>query len=218
MKLYGYYRSSTSYRVRIALNLKGVEYENVPVALDEGAQHEDEYRRLNPMGAVPALETDEGVVLQSPAILEYLEERYPEPALLPSDRRGRAQVRAMAALVACDIHPLNNLRVLKYLRGELGADRAAVSAWYAHWISKGFEPLERMVAAESGGEYCHGEAPSIADVCLIPQIYNARRFEVALGDYPTLLAIDGHCGLLDAFAAAHPDRQPDAPGESHGAA
>jgi maleylpyruvate isomerase len=212
MKLYGYYRSSTSYRTRIVLNLKGIDYEYVPVALDRGEQHDEAFRELNPMGAVPALATEDGLFVQSPAIIEYLEERHPEPALLPADPVGRARVREITTLIACDIHPVNNLRIMRYLGEHYGQDRAGIGEWYAHWIHAGFGPLERLLAARStAGRYCIGDAVTLADAYLVPQVYNARRFGVPLDDYPTIGSVDAHCAALPAFAAAHPDRQPDAP-------
>ena len=210
--LHGYWRSSAAYRVRIALNLKGLDYRQVTHDLRAGAQRDADYRTLAPIGLVPALETDEGQVLtQSLAILEWLEERYRHPPLLPGSAAARAVVRAMASLVACDIHPINNLRVLKVLRGELGAGEDAVQAWIARWIGEGFAALETM-ASEYGGRFCFGDALSLADCCLVPQIYNARRFEVDLDAFPTLLGIEVNCQNLDAFARAAPEVQPDADG------
>ncbi len=212
MKLYGYYRSSTSYRTRIVLNLKGLDYDCAPVALDRGEQHQETYRSVNPMGAVPALETGDGVFIQSPAIIEYLEECFPEPALLPPDPVGRARVREIAALIACDIHPVNNLRVMRYIGEHYGQDREGIGRWYAHWIHAGFRPLEALLAERSsGGRYCIGDTATLADAYLIPQVYNARRFSVPLDDYPVIRGIDAYCTGLPAFRAAHPDRQPDAP-------
>ncbi|MBN8529915.1 MAG: maleylacetoacetate isomerase [Caulobacterales bacterium] len=209
MILHGYWRSGTSYRTRIALNLKGLTYEQRGVDLREGDQRSAAYLRLNPQGLVPSLEVDGTVLTQSPAILEWLEETYPTPPLLPTDPVARAQVRAMAALIGCDIHPLNNLRVGKALREDFGADQAAVDAWAAHWIAPGFAALESLVA-EYGNGWCFGDAPTLADCYLIPQIYSARRFNVALGAFPRLLAIEAAAGADPAFQAAHPDRQPDA--------
>jgi len=206
--LHGYWRSGTSYRTRIALNLKGLDYEQRPVDLRAGEQRSAAFLDLNPQGLVPALEHEGTVLTQSPAILEWLEERFPEPPLLPRQPEARAQVRAMAALVACDIHPLNNLRVLKAIR-ELGADEAGVRAWTGRWIGAGFDALEALVARHGGG-WCHGDAPTLADCCLIPQIYSARRFEADLSPWPRLLAIEAAAAAHPAFAAAHPDRQPDA--------
>lgn len=209
MILHGYWRSGAAYRVRIALALKGLSYEQRGHDLRTGAQKDPAYVALNPQGMVPALELDGAVLTQSPAILEWLEEAYPAPALLPSDAVGRAHVRAMAALIGCDIHPLNNLRVGKALREGFGADQAAVDAWAARWIIPGFEALEALVARHGAG-WCHGDAPSLADCYLIPQIYSAGRFNVPLDAFPRLLAIDEAAKAHPAFVAAHPDNQPDA--------
>jgi maleylpyruvate isomerase len=208
MILHGYFRSGTSYRTRIALNLKGLAYEQRGIDLREGVQKSEAFLALNPQGLVPALETDEQVLTQSPAILEWLEETHPLPPLLPSDPGDRAQVRAMAALIGCDIHPLNNLRVLGAVRA-MGADQAGVDAWAGRWIGEGFRALEALVARHGDG-WCWGDAPTLADCHLIPQIYSARRFNVDLTPFTRLLAIDAKAGDHPAFAAAHPDRQPDA--------
>lgn len=212
MKLYGYFRSSAAYRVRIALNWKGLEATREYVHLAKGEQRDPAYLKLNPQGLVPALVDDEGeVVLQSMAILEYLEERHPEPPLLPADAAGRARVRALGQAIACDIHPLNNLRVLKYLTGELGLGEAERGRWYRHWVHEGFAALERMLADDSRtGRYCHGDAVTLADLCLVPQVFNARRFETDLTAYPMLTRIDEALNSLPAFAAAAPGRQADA--------
>ena len=204
--LHDYYRSSAAYRVRIALNLKGLEYESRPVNLAEGAQKSDEYRTLNPQGFVPMLEIDGLKLTQSLSIIMYLASRFPEPPLLPVDPGEAAHVRGMALAIACDIHPLNNLRVLKYLKGELGQPQEAVDAWYRHWIIEGLAPLE-AVAAPRAGAFLFGDAPTIADVCLVPQLYNARRCNVPLDAYPTLLRADSSAAAFEAFSAAHPDRQ-----------
>ncbi|MCE8023899.1 maleylacetoacetate isomerase [Billgrantia aerodenitrificans] len=211
-KLYGYFRSSAAYRVRIALNLKGLDYAQVPVNLVKGEQRDEANLARNPQGLVPILETDEGVQLsQSLAICEYLEERHPEPALLPADPEGRARVRSLAQLVACEIHPLNNLKVLKYLVHELKLDEAAKLAWYRHWIAEGFTALEARLAGEPAtGEFCHGDSPTLADLCLVPQVFNAERFECDLSAYPTIRRIAERCRALDAFAKAAPGAQPDA--------
>ena len=209
MILHGYWRSGAAYRTRIALNLKGLNYDQRGVDLRTGAQKSDAFVALNPQGMVPALEIDGAVLTQSPAILEWLEEVHPVPPLLPADPVDRAQVRAMAALIGCDIHPLNNLRVGKALRESFGADQAAVDDWAARWIRPGFEALERLVEGHGDG-WCFGGAPTLADCYLIPQIYSALRFNVPLEAFPRLLAIDAAAAAHPAFAAAHPDRQPDA--------
>ena len=212
MKLYDYFRSSAAYRVRIALNLKGLEPQREFVHLRRGAQRSDDYRTLNPQGLVPALALDGGSVLtQSLAILEYLEETHPSPPLLPASPADRARVRAIALAIACDIHPIDNLRVLEYLTGTLGVSAEAKDGWYRYWIDTGFEALERQLASDPAtGRYCHGDAPTIADVCLVPQIANARRVSMDLSPYPTLLRIETACLALPAFADAAPARQPDA--------
>ena len=207
--LHGYWRSGAAYRTRIALNLKGLTYEQHGVDLRTGAQRSDAFLALNPQGMVPALESDGLVLTQSPAILEWLEEIYPQPSLLPADAVGRARVRAMAALIGCDIHPLNNLRVGKALREGFGADQAAVDAWAARWIVPGFTALEALVASHGDG-WCFGDGPSLADCYLIPQIYSARRFNVPLDAFPRLLAVEATANARPAVAAAHPDCQPDA--------
>lgn len=214
MILHGYWRSGTSYRARIALNLKKLEYRQAPLDLRTGAQKSEAYLRLNPQGLVPALETDDGLVLtQSPAILEWLEETHPEPPLLPSDAAGRAHVRAMAALIGCDIHPLNNLRVLKAVRGltsdGMGADQTSVDAWAGQWIIDGFTALETLVVRHGDG-WCFGGAPTLADCYLIPQLYSARRFHVDLAAFPRLLEIEARAEVHPAFIAALPENQPDA--------
>lgn len=214
MILHGYWRSGTSYRTRIALNLKGIEYRQATLDLRAGAQKSEAYLRLNPQGLVPALETDDGLVLtQSSAILEWLEETHAEPPLLPRDAGGRAQVRAMAALIGCDIHPLNNLRVLKAVRGlasdGTGADQTRVDAWAGQWIIEGFQALEALVARHGDG-WSFGATPTLADCYLIPQLYSARRFNVDLSAFPRLLEIEARAALHPAFAAAAPERQADA--------
>lgn len=209
MILHGYWRSGAAYRTRIALGLKGLEYQQRGVDLRTGVQHSDAFAVLNPQGMVPALEVDGTVLTQSPAILEWLEEAHPQPPLLPSDPFERAHVRAMAALIGCDIHPLNNLRVGKALRETFAADQAAVDAWAGRWIVPGFRALESLVAQHGRG-WCFGDAPTLADCYLIPQIYSAGRFNVPLGAFPRLLAIDARATEHPAFIAAHPDAQPDA--------
>lgn len=207
--LHGYWRSSAAYRVRIALNLKGLAYAQATHDLRAGAQGLPAYAALNPQRLVPALEADGQVLTQSTAILEWLEERHPEPALLPANPAERAAVRAMVALVACDIHPLNNLRVLNALRGDLNATPEQVSGWAQRWIADGFAALEALIQRH-GGAFAFGDAPTLADCCLVPQVYSARRFAVDLAPYPRLLAATDAAQRLPAVAAAHPDRQPDA--------
>lgn len=210
--LYGYFRSSAAYRVRIALNLKDLAYDQAPVNLVKGEQRGGDFLAHNPQGLVPLLVTDDGVRLtQSLAICEYLEELHPTPALLPEAPAERARVRALAQLVACDIHPLDNLRVLKYLVHELKVDDEAKLAWYRHWIVQGFDALETMLSREAGsGDFCHGDTPGLADVCLVPQAFNAERFECDLSPYPRIRRIVDNCRALEAFRRAAPDAQPDA--------
>ena len=215
MKLHGYSRSSAAFRVRIALNLKKLDYESVAVHLRRGDQRRPEFLGVNPQGLVPALQDsmpgDSGrTLIQSLPIIEYLDETYPEPPLLPRDPAGRARVRGLAAIVACDIHPLNNLRVLRYLHRTLGQDETALAAWYNHWIAEGFGAVEPLLAADSRtGRFCHGDMPGLADIALVPQVVNAERYRLDLAPYPTLTRIFEACMKLDAFAAAHPQRQPD---------
>jgi maleylpyruvate isomerase len=208
MLLHGYWRSGTSYRTRIALNLKGLAYEQTGVDLRAGEQRSDAFRALNPQGLVPAIEYDGQILTQSPAILEWLEERWPEPPLLPAGPDERAEVRAMAAVIGCDIHPLNNLRVLQAIKG-LGADAAATNTWAGRWIAAGFDALETLIDRHGDG-WSWGAAPTLVDCYLIPQVYSARRFEVDLEPWPRIAAIDARAAGHPAFAAAHPDRQPDA--------
>lgn len=209
--LHGYFRSSAAYRVRIALNLKGLSYDQAPVHLRKGEQREAAFLALNPQGLVPALSDDGAVLIQSPAILEYLDEAYPDtPPLLPAGAVDRARVRALAALVACDVHPLNNLRVLQYIQGPLGCSKDAMVEWYNHWIAEGFQALERLLADDTRtGRFCHGDAPGLADVCLVPQVFNSARHALDLTPYPTIRRIAEACDALPAFQAAHPSRQPD---------
>ncbi len=210
--LYGYFRSSAAYRVRIALNLKGLAYDQVPVNLVKGEQRSETFRAHNPQALVPALVTNDGTTLtQSLAICEYLEELHPSPALLPQEPAERARVRALAQQVTCEIHPLNNLRVLKYLVHELKLDEDAKLAWYRHWVATGFDALEAMLSREAGsGDFCHGDAPTLADVCLVPQASNAERFECDLSPYPRIRRIVANCRALEAFQRAAPSEQPDA--------
>jgi len=213
VKLYGYFRSSATYRVRIALNLKGIPWQSVLVDLRApvSAQHTREFRSLNPHGLIPVLVDGEHALTQSLAIIEYLEETHPQPALLPRDPAARAVVRALALAVTCDIHPLNNLRVLNYLRGPLGCDDAAVNAWYGHWIAQGFAALERDAVRLSGdGRHMYGTAVTLADVCIVPQMANARRFHCDVTPYPMLRAICEYLESQPAFAQAAPEMQPDA--------
>jgi maleylacetoacetate isomerase len=210
MKLYGYSRSSAAFRVRIALNLKGLDYESAFIHLRRGDQSRAPYLGVNPQGLVPALEIDDELLIQSLPIIEYLDETHPEPPLLPRDPAGRARVRALAAVVACDIHPLNNLRVLRYLLRQAGHGEADVETWYNHWIADGFAALEGLLAADRRtGRFCHGDQPSLADVTLIPQVVNAERYRLDMAPYPTIARVFETCMALDAFAAAHPRQQPD---------
>ena len=214
LQLYSYWRSSAAYRVRIGLNLKGLAYEIVPVHLlqDGGQQHTDAYHQLNPQELVPTLGHGQRRMGQSLAILEYLDEVWPEPPLLPATARARQRVRALALLVACDVHPLNNLRVLQYFEREWNVPQPERNAWVKHWIEDGFRAAEALLAGHpSTGDFCEGEAPTLADCCLIPQIYNARRFGVDMAAYPTLERIEAACLALPAFDAARPENQPDAP-------
>jgi len=210
MKLYSYFRSSAAYRTRIALNLKGVEFETVSIHLTRngGQQHAPEFQAVNPQKRVPALALDDGeVLLQSLAIVEYLEEVYPDPALLPKDPIERAHVRAVAQIIACDIHPLNNLGPLSYLRHSIKADQSAVQEWYQHWIITGFEAVEELIRP---APYAFGRHVTVADICIVPQVANARRFNVPLDRFPGIIAVDAAAAGLSAFAAARPDLQPDA--------
>ena len=210
MKLYSYFRSSAAYRVRIALNLKGLSYETIPIHLQkEGGQNlKPDYRAINPQMRVPALKLDSGEVLtQSLAIIEYLDEVHPQPPLLPRDPVERAKVRALAQLIACDIHPLNNLGPLRYLKNELGQDQAKIDAWYHHWVLDGFDALEAMIRP---GPYSFGAEVTLADICLVPQVSNARRLKVPLDKFPKIVAVDAACLKLPAFDKARPENQPDA--------
>ena len=213
MKLHTYFRSSAAYRVRIALHLKGLDYEAVPVHLVRGGgeHRQPAYLGLNPAGLVPALEDAGQVLTQSLAIVEYLEETHPQPALLPAAALDRARVRAIAQAIACDIHPVNNLRVLQYLTRELGVSEEQKNAWYRHWIGVGLRAVEAMLAGDARtGAFCHGDTPGLADCCLVPQVFNARRFGCELSAMPTVLRIADHCAGLEAFRRAAPEAQPDA--------
>ena len=211
MKLYTFFRSGTSHRLRIALNLKGLRYEQVAVDLRREQHLSDDYRKINPQQFVPALDIGGLILTQSPAIIEWLEERHPLPALLPADADERAQVRALAAIVGCDIHPVNNRRILEALRNRFGADDAAVNEWCGMWIGAGFDAFQAVVQAHGRpGPFAFGERPTLADVYLVPQIESARRFKVDISRWPRLAAIDEACGRLDAFQRAAPAAQPDA--------
>ncbi|SCX89538.1 maleylacetoacetate isomerase [Microvirga guangxiensis] len=207
MKLYTYFRSSAAYRVRIALNLKGVSYEAVPVNLLKGEQRGEAYGAVNPQKRLPALDIGGTVLVQSPAILEYLDEAYPQPPLLPVGAVNRAKVRAVASIIGCDIHPLNNLGPLNYLKKTLGHDQQVADEWYAHWVREGFEAIESMIEP---GPYCFGARVTLADIYLVPQVFNARRFNISLDAYPKIVAADAACAELAAFQDAAPERQPDA--------
>ena len=210
MKLYGYYRSSAAFRLRIALNLKQLDFDNAFIHLRRGDQSRTDFLGVNPQGLVPALEVDGQTLTQSLPIIEYLDETHPEPPLLPRDAAGRARVRALAAIVACDIHPLNNLRVLRYLHGPLGHDEEALGTWYNHWIDAGFRAIEGLLAGDARtGAFCHGDQPGLADIAVVPQVVNAERYRLDLAPYPTITRIFETCMQLDAFAAAHPEKQPD---------
>jgi maleylpyruvate isomerase len=208
MILYGYPISSASYRVRIALALKAIEVTTVTKQLRRGEQRAKDFLEINPQGFVPVLSLDDGQALpQSLAIIEYLDEVYPQPPLLPAAPIERARVRALSLLIACDIHPLNNLRVLQYLEGPLGEAQTARDAWYRHWIEAGFEALEEALGRDPArGRFCYGDAPSLADVCLVPQVFNARRYSVDLVRFPRIVAIDAACREIAAFASAAPEK------------
>jgi maleylpyruvate isomerase len=211
--LYSYFRSSAAYRVRIALNLKGLDYDTSPVHLvrDGGEQLKPAYRALNVNALVPTFIDGDVNIHQSLAIIEYLEEVHPTPALLPADPVARAQVRALALDIAADIHPIDNLRVLRYLKHDLGVSEEQKNAWYVHWIVEGFKALEARLAAQSSpGKFVFGDTPTLADCCLVPQVYNANRFKVDMTPFPRIAAIDAHCQTLDAFLRAAPEAQPDA--------
>jgi maleylacetoacetate isomerase len=208
MKLYDYPRSSAAFRLRIALNLKGISYQSIPVDLTRDVQKGAEYRELNPQGLVPALEEEGQVFVQSLAIIEYLDETHPEPPLLPGHPADRARVRALAQMVACDIHPLNNLRIRRYLADPLGHDAEAVATWQRHWMAEGFAAIEAILAHDGmAGSFCHGDEPSLADICLVPQCVNASRENLDMAPYPTIRRIFQTCMALDAFDQARADRE-----------
>lgn len=210
MRLYTYYRSSAAFRVRIALNLKGLAYEPAFVHLAKGEHRKPEYTERYPQGLLPTLVVDSHPLSQSLAIIEYLEETHPQPPLLPRDPFGRARVRSLALLVACEIHPLNNLRTLTHLKRSLGQSEEQVGNWYRHWIVDGLARLEADLKQPGTGRYCHGDAPGMADCCLVPQVFNARRYDSDLGPYPTVMRVFDACLQLDAFDRAQPGKQPDA--------
>ncbi|WP_322992924.1 maleylacetoacetate isomerase [Limnohabitans sp.] len=211
MKLYSFFRSGTSHRLRIALNLKGIASDYVAVDLRVDEQQKDAFKAINPQGLVPALDTGEQVMIQSPAIIEWLEEKYPTPALLPTSAEARAHVRALAAMVGCDIHPINNRRILQTLRKQFGANEDAINAWCGHWISEGFNAYEALIAADkTRGRFSFGDTPTLADVYLVPQVESARRFNVDMTKWPHITAVDKACMELEAFQKAAPNQQPDA--------
>jgi maleylacetoacetate isomerase len=211
MRLYGYFRSSAAFRVRIALGLKGLEAENVFIHLRRNEQRAPDFLEVNPQGLVPALEEEGQVIIQSLAICEYLDETHPEPPILPGHPADRARVRALAEIVACDIHPLNNLRVLRYLADPLKHDEETVARWYNHWIAAGFEGFEKILASDGqAGKFCHGDTPTLADICLVPQVYNARRYKLDMAPYPNIQRIFATCMKVEAFRLAAPENQPDA--------
>lgn len=211
MKLYTYFRSSAAFRVRIALNLKGLSYEPVFVHLAKGEHRKPEYGKVNPQALLPTLVLDDGTQLtQSLAIMEYLEDKHPQPALLPKDALGRARVRSLSDLIACEIHPLNNLRTLQYLKRQLGQSEEQVNAWYRHWIADGLAKLEADLARGETRKFSHGDSPTMADCCLVPQIFNAKRYSCELAPYPITMRVFEQCMKLEAFDRAQPAKQPDA--------
>ena len=211
MKVHGYFRSSAAYRLRIALNLKDLECETALVNLQAGDQASAAYRAINPQGRVPALEVNGHTLVQSLAIIEYLDEAYPDPPLLPVEPLARARVRGLANIIACDIHPLNNLAVLNYLRDKLSVDEDHRTRWYQHWVKQGFDGVEPLLATSTDtGNFCHGDSPGLADICLVPQVFNAQRFQCDLSPYPTIRRIYDACMDIDAFDKAQPSKQPEA--------
>lgn len=212
LKLYSYWRSTAAYRVRIALNLKRLSYQTIPVHLvkDGGEQHKPEYREKNPQGLVPLLDDNGQLLSQSMAICEYLDETHEGPKLLPDEPFLKAQVRSLCQAIACDVHPINNLRILQYLKGELGISDEAKNTWYQHWIQQGFSAIEKQLSENVTGDFAFGDEPTLADAFIVAQVYNARRFEIPLNDYPRIVAIEQHCLTLDAFKDAQPESQPDA--------
>jgi maleylacetoacetate isomerase len=210
MKLYGYFRSSAAFRTRIALNLKGLAYEQISLHLRRGDQRAPDYLELNPQGLVPALDDDGQILIQSMAIIEYLDETHPHPPLLPGHPADRARVRALAQAVACDIHPIDNLRVLKYLSKPLGHDEKTIETWFNHWIALGFVAIEKIMSDGQTGKFSHGDAPGLADICLVPQIVNAERYKLDMTPYKAIRRVFDNCMKLDAFQRAHPTKQPDA--------
>jgi maleylacetoacetate isomerase len=212
LQLYDYWRSSSAYRVRIALNLKGLDYRQIPVHLvrDGGQQNRADYRELNPLGLVPVLVHGERVIVQSMAICEYLEERFEAVPLLPGDAEGRARVRGLVQTICAEIQPLNNLSVMQYLRNEMGLDDARVGQWYAHWIARGFRAVETWLSSDDSGDFCHGNQPGLADCYLVPQVYNAERFKCDMEPYPGIRDVVARCHALEAFSRAAPEAQPDA--------
>jgi maleylpyruvate isomerase len=211
MKLYGYFRSSAAFRVRIALNLKGLAYDQEFIHLRKNVQCSADYLKVNPQGLVPALIEDRQILTQSLAIIEYLEETHPAPALLPRDPAGRARVRSLALAIACDIHPIDNLRVLRFLAHELKQGDKEIELWFNHWIKLGFDGIEPILAQGAAGQFCHGDTPGLADICLVPQVFNAKRYpSFDLKPYPTIVRIFDSCMKLPAFTAALPEQQPDA--------
>ncbi|MBI3453838.1 MAG: maleylacetoacetate isomerase [Rhodospirillales bacterium] len=209
MKLHGYFRSSAAFRVRIALNLKGLPCDHASIHLRKGEQASPAFLKLNPQGLVPALEDGSHVLTQSLAIVEYLDETHPRPPFLPQAPAGRARVRAIAQAIACDIHPLNNLRVLLYLKNVLKVTTEQHDAWYRHWIAEGLKGVENMLAVGGTGRFCQADAPGLADICLVPQVFNAKRFDCPLNGYPRIMRVFEECMKLPAFDRAQPDKQPD---------